>query len=194
MKKCLAFERNTPIICNRRKHTLMLVWVDDVRLPATTSSISAVPVPPIGRAQEMCPPLPASGQPAAQPVIASEPVIAARKRDGHRNTSVPMHRRPAAKPFKAETRGLFARTVELEYRCAEDAQPRGVPGLNASMINGCLRGIANRRAARIGLEPLYSNEESPFPWMSVVIDLKKERNLFEMRVVEHPFGGVSRWD
>jgi len=96
--------------------------------------------------------------------------------------------------FKAEVKALFARAVELEYRYAEDTMPRGVLGLNASMFKGYLRYIANRRATQIGLEALYPNEENPFPWMSEMIDLKKERNFFETRVIEYQTGGALSWD
>jgi ribonucleoside-diphosphate reductase beta chain len=96
--------------------------------------------------------------------------------------------------FKAEIRALFEKAVELEYRYAEDTMPRGVLGLNASMFKGYLRYIANRRATQIGLEPLYPNEENPFPWMSEMIDLKKERNFFETRVIEYQSGGALSWD
>ena len=96
--------------------------------------------------------------------------------------------------FKAEIRGLFEKAVELEYRYAEDTMPRGVLGMNASMFKGYLRYIANRRATQIGLEPLFPNEENPFPWMSEMIDLKKERNFFETRVIEYQSGGALSWD
>ncbi|MDT7837450.1 ribonucleotide-diphosphate reductase subunit beta [Aquabacterium sp. OR-4] len=96
--------------------------------------------------------------------------------------------------FKAEIRGLFEKAVELEYRYAEDTMPRGVLGLNASMFKGYLRYIANRRATQIGLEALFPNEENPFPWMSEMIDLKKERNFFETRVIEYQTGGALSWD
>lgn len=96
--------------------------------------------------------------------------------------------------FKTEIRGLFMRAVELEYRYAEDTMPRGVLGLNASMFKGYLRYIANRRATQIGLEELFPNEENPFPWMSEMIDLKKERNFFETRVIEYQSGGALSWD
>jgi len=79
--------------------------------------------------------------------------------------------------FKAEIKALFMRAVELEYKYAEDTMPRGVLGMNASMFKGYLRYIANRRAQQIGLETLFPNEENPFPWMSEMIDLKKERNF-----------------
>ncbi|WP_423456659.1 ribonucleotide-diphosphate reductase subunit beta [Ottowia sp. VDI28] len=96
--------------------------------------------------------------------------------------------------FKAEIKGLFDKAVQLEYRYAEDTMPRGVLGLNASMFKGYLRYIANRRATQIGLDPLFPNEENPFPWMSEMIDLKKERNFFETRVIEYQSGGALSWD
>jgi len=96
--------------------------------------------------------------------------------------------------FKEEIKALFMKAVELEYRYAEDTMPRGVLGLNASMFKGYLRYIANRRATQIGLEALFPNEENPFPWMSEMIDLKKERNFFETRVIEYQTGGALSWD
>ena len=96
--------------------------------------------------------------------------------------------------FKAEIKTLFEKAVELEYRYAEDTMPRGVLGLNANMFKGYLRYIANRRAMQIGLEPLFPNEENPFPWMSEMIDLKKERNFFETRVIDYQTGGALAWD
>jgi len=96
--------------------------------------------------------------------------------------------------FKAEIKALFETAVALEYRYAEDTMPRGVLGMNASMFKGYLRYIANRRATQIGLETLFPNEENPFPWMSEMIDLKKERNFFETRVIEYQSGGALSWE
>ncbi len=96
--------------------------------------------------------------------------------------------------FKDEITALFHQAVELEYAYAEDTMPRGVLGLNASMFKGYLRFIANRRAQQIGLEPMFPNEDNPFPWMSEMIDLKKERNFFETRVIEYQSGGALSWE
>ena len=96
--------------------------------------------------------------------------------------------------FRDEIKALFLHAVELEYRYAEDTMPRGVLGLNAPMFKGYLRFIANRRAQQIGLEALFPNEENPFPWMSEMIDLKKERNFFETRVIEYQTGGALNWE
>ena len=96
--------------------------------------------------------------------------------------------------FREEIKALFLKAVELEYRYAEDTMPRGVLGLNASMFKGYLRYIANRRAQQIGLETLFDQPENPFPWMSEMIDMKKERNFFETRVTEYQTGGALNWD
>ncbi|HMM73269.1 MAG TPA: ribonucleotide-diphosphate reductase subunit beta [Rhodocyclaceae bacterium] len=96
--------------------------------------------------------------------------------------------------FREEIKFLFRNAVELEYRYAEDTMPRGVLGLNASMFKEYLRHIANRRAQQIGLDTLYPGAQNPFPWMSEMIDLKKERNFFETRVIEYQTGGVLTWE
>ena len=96
--------------------------------------------------------------------------------------------------FKEEIKGLFYNAVELEYRYAEDTMPRGVLGLNAPMFKSYLRYIANRRAQQIGIDYLYPVEENPFPWMAEMVDLKKERNFFETRVIEYQTGGALSWD
>ncbi len=96
--------------------------------------------------------------------------------------------------FREEIRGLIQRGVELEYRYAEDTMPRGVLGLNAPMFKEYLRFVANRRAQQIGLDPLFPGATNPFPWMSEMVDLKKEKNFFETRVIEYQTGGALNWD
>jgi len=96
--------------------------------------------------------------------------------------------------FREELRELFHKGVALEYKYAEDTMPRGVLGLNAAMFKEYLRFIANRRAQQIGLEVLYEGATNPFPWMAEMIDLKKERNFFETRVIEYQTGGALSWD
>lgn len=96
--------------------------------------------------------------------------------------------------FRDEIRSLIQRGVELEYKYAEATMPRGVLGLNATMFKEYLRFIANRRCQQIGLDALYEGATNPFPWMSEMIDLKKEKNFFETRVTEYQTGGALSWD
>lgn len=96
--------------------------------------------------------------------------------------------------FKEEITELFKQGVELEYSYAEDTMPRGVLGLNAGMFKEYLRFICNRRMQQIGLEPLFVGVSNPFPWMSEMMDLKKEKNFFETRVIEYQSGGALNWD
>ena len=63
-----------------------------------------------------------------------------------------------------------------------------------SMDEEYLRYIANRRCQQIGLDAMFDGATNPFPWMSEMIDLKKERNFFETRVIEYQTGGALSWD
>ena len=83
--------------------------------------------------------------------------------------------------------------TELEIRYARDTMPRGVLGMNANMMADYLRFIANRRLVQIGLEEHFPGVKNPFPWMSEVMDLKKEKNFFETRVTEYQTGGTLSW-
>jgi ribonucleoside-diphosphate reductase beta chain len=96
--------------------------------------------------------------------------------------------------FRDEIKRLMQEAVELEYRYAEDTMPRGVLGLNAAMFKEYLRFIANRRMQQIGIDALYPGASNPFPWMSEMMDLKKEKNFFETRVTEYQTGGALSWD
>ena len=96
--------------------------------------------------------------------------------------------------FREEIKTLMQRGVELEYQYAEATMPRGVLGLNATMFKEYLRFIANRRCTQIGLDVMYPGATNPFPWMSEMMDLKKEKNFFETRVTEYQTGGALSWD
>lgn len=96
--------------------------------------------------------------------------------------------------FRDEIKALMQHAVELEYQYAEATMPRGVLGLNATMFKEYLRFIANRRCTQIGLDVLYLGATNPFPWMSEMMDLKKEKNFFETRVTEYQTGGALSWE
>jgi len=96
--------------------------------------------------------------------------------------------------FQEEIIELINEGVALEYSYAEDTMPRGVLGLNAQMFSEYLRFVANRRCKQIGLAEIYAGAKNPFPWMSEMIDLKKEKNFFETRVIDYQVGGALNWD
>jgi len=89
---------------------------------------------------------------------------------------------------------LIRDAVEIETQYARDTMPRGILGLNAPMFEEYLQFIANRRCSQIGLPEQYNGATNPFPWMSEVLDLKKEKNFFETRVTEYQTGGALSWD
>lgn len=89
---------------------------------------------------------------------------------------------------------LIREGVELEYQYAQDTMPHGILGMNAQMFKEYLHFIANRRLTQIGLPEQYPGATNPFPWMSEMLDLKKEKNFFETRVIEYQAGGTLNWD
>ncbi len=95
--------------------------------------------------------------------------------------------------FKQLITNNIKRAVELEVAYARDCLPRGILGLNADAVAQYVQYIADRRLERINLEKVYGSE-NPFPWMSEIIDLRKEKNFFETRVNEYKSGGTLNWD
>ena len=82
--------------------------------------------------------------------------------------------------------------VSLEHKYAEECFPSGILGLNTNLLKEYVQYIADRRLERLRL-PRQFNASNPFPWMSEVIDLKKEKNFFETRVTEYQTGGALEW-
>ncbi len=96
--------------------------------------------------------------------------------------------------FKQEVIQMILEGTELEVQFARDSMPRGVLGMNAAMMEEYLHFIANRRLAQLGLPEQYAGTQNPFPWMSEIMDLRKEKNFFETRVIEYQTGGALSWE
>ena len=75
---------------------------------------------------------------------------------------------------------------------AKDCLPTSILGLNPELLREYVQYIANRRLEKLHLPKQY-NCANPFPWMSEVIDLRKEKNFFETRVTEYQTGGALEW-
>lgn len=96
--------------------------------------------------------------------------------------------------FQQEVIQMILQGTELEIQYARDSMPRGILGMNAVMMEEYLHFIANRRCAQVGLKEQYPGAQNPFPWMSEIMDLRKEKNFFETRVIEYQTGGALSWD
>ena len=96
--------------------------------------------------------------------------------------------------FQQEAIQMILEGTEIEIAYARDTMPRGVLGMNASMMEEYLQFICNRRLTQIGLPEQFPGAQNPFPWMSEIMDLRKEKNFFETRVIEYQTGGALSWD
>lgn len=96
--------------------------------------------------------------------------------------------------MKEEATQMILQATQLEIEYARDTMPRGVLGMNAPMMEEYLQFIANRRLVQIGLPEQFKGAKNPFPWMSEIMDLRKEKNFFETRVIEYQTGGALSWE
>jgi len=96
--------------------------------------------------------------------------------------------------MKEEATQMILQATQLEIEYARDTMPRGVLGMNAVMMEEYLQFIANRRLVQIGLPEQFKGVKNPFPWMSEIMDLRKEKNFFETRVTEYQTGGALTWE
>ena len=96
--------------------------------------------------------------------------------------------------MKEQATQMILEATQLEIEYARDTMPRGVLGMNAAMMEDYLKFIANRRLNQLGLKEQFVGAQNPFPWMSEIMDLRKEKNFFETRVIEYQTGGALNWD
>ena len=96
------------------------------------------------------------------------------------------------KEFQLEITEFIKKAVSLEHTYIEECFPNGILGLNQDLLKEYINYIADRRFERLNLGIQY-RASNPFPWMSEVIDLKKEKNFFETRVTEYQTGGALEW-
>lgn len=90
---------------------------------------------------------------------------------------------------------LIIEGLLLEMDFAKLMLPRGVLGMNLEMITNYQKFIVNRRLQQIGLPIVqeFAHIENPLPWMSEMMDLRKEKNFFETKVTDYQAGGLD-WD
>ena len=87
--------------------------------------------------------------------------------------------------LRAELRELMAQAVELEHRFIEDCLPVDGIGLSARELSRYIDFIADRRLESLGLQALHGALDNPLPWLSELMDLRREQNFFEGRVTEY---------
>jgi ribonucleoside-diphosphate reductase beta chain len=93
-----------------------------------------------------------------------------------------------------DVNAMFHTAVELEEAYASHAIPYDIIGYNRFDHVEHLKHLFNIRARKLGLAEPYPGTTNPFPWLSEVADVKKEKNFFETRVTEYQVGTQLTWD
>jgi ribonucleoside-diphosphate reductase beta chain len=92
--------------------------------------------------------------------------------------------------FDAELTGrvrdMLAEAVECEVQFAADLLGAGIPGLSLPSMREYLQHVADRRLARLGIEPMYGSA-NPLQFMELQ-DVQELSNFFERRVSAYQVG------
>lgn len=95
--------------------------------------------------------------------------------------------------MKDEATQMILQGTQLEIEYARDTMPRGCWDERGD--DGGLPEVHRQPAPDPDRpEGRVSGTTNPFPWMSEIMDLKKEKNFFETRVIEYQTGGALSWD
>ena len=87
--------------------------------------------------------------------------------------------------FREDLRGTMREAVRLEKKFILDCLPVAAVGLTAEEFTTYIDYIGDRRLEGVGLEPLNPPITNPLPWLSEMMEIKKETNFFEGRVTEY---------
>jgi ribonucleoside-diphosphate reductase beta chain len=85
-----------------------------------------------------------------------------------------------------QVREMLAEAVECEAQFAADLLGQGVAGLSLADMRSYLEHVADRRLARLGIEPLYGSA-NPLQFMELQ-DVQELSNFFERRVSAYQVG------
>jgi len=88
--------------------------------------------------------------------------------------------------LKKSVREMIQEAVECEMLFAQDILGEGISGMSLKDMRSYLGHVADLRAVRLGLDPIY-NTLNPFPFMELQ-DLKELTNFFERRVSAYQIG------
>ena len=86
--------------------------------------------------------------------------------------------------FRKDLEDMMNKGIDLEKKFIRDCLPVSALGLNAEEFESYIDYIANRRLISCGLSGI-EGVKNPFPWLSEMMDIKKEENFFEGKVTEY---------
>ena len=87
--------------------------------------------------------------------------------------------------YREDLRNTMREAVRLEKQFIHDCLPVSAVGLTVEEFTTYIDYIGDRRLEGVGLEPLNPPITNPLPWLSEMMEIKKETNFFEGRVTEY---------
>lgn len=94
---------------------------------------------------------------------------------------------------KSSIRQTMLQCLSLEQDFIEEALPRPIMGYSAEGHMQYVQSLANMRCRVLGLEEVAKGATNPYPWISSLMEMKKEKNFFEKRIADYQVGQL-KWD
>jgi ribonucleoside-diphosphate reductase beta chain len=85
--------------------------------------------------------------------------------------------------FRADLVQTMREGVALEKEFIRDCLPVSAVGLSSQEFEQYIDYIADRRLEGVGLPPLSPGATNPLPWLAEMMDIRKETNFFEGKVL-----------
>ncbi len=100
------------------------------------------------------------------------------------------------KELTAEIHEITRTMVDLEDGFIELAFSSGaIQGLTIKEVEQYIRYIADRRLQGIGIEPLFSVDKNPLPWLAEMVNAPEHANFFEQKPTEYAKSATQGdWD
>ena len=98
------------------------------------------------------------------------------------------------RPFQDEARGMLRDAAELEAAYGRTRCRAAFSASTRRFASNTCASSPIAAAPSSALPPVFAATDNPFPWMSEAMDLKKEKNFFETRVIEYQNGGALSWE
>lgn len=101
---------------------------------------------------------------------------------------------PVIGEFSDLTIAHFQEVVRLEEEFIAEAFTDNWIGYSRRDHVDMAKYMADQKLASIGVPPLYRIPTCPLPWVSEMLELRKEKNFFETKVTEYRTGNALVWD
>ena len=88
---------------------------------------------------------------------------------------------------------MFIMCYQAEVVYADYIMQNPILGYSADVHKVQMRYLGNRRLKQLGYKPI-DDSPNPVPWLDEQVNINKEKNFFETKVIEYQSGSALDWE